>query len=354
VLLKGLRGTPGEAADAGAFVEEAALGRVGGALRTAVRRTLYFPDSSRGWVRPAVAAARRAHRARPFDAVLSSSPPLSAHLAAARLAESEGLPLVLDFRDLWGPAVAGTPERAVRLHRTLLGGAARVVTVSEGYAAWLGEHGSRAAAAVVTNGFEEAPAARAGAAEGAGPRTLLHAGSTYAGRQDFGRLARLVEESSKGGRLRLVLLGHADGPTRAALAPFAARGAVEVRPFGTHAAALEAQASASAILVWAWSGSDPVARGHLPAKLFEALPSGRPVLLLADRGSEAWTVGARLGLRPRDPADEPGVREALADLAAGREPAGCRPDASAAAAHSRTGQARRLAAVLDEAVGARP
>src|SRR3954471_19325013 len=56
-----------------------------GVARSAARSALYFPDAQVGWYAPALITARRALRDRRFDAVFSSSFPVTAHLIARRL-----------------------------------------------------------------------------------------------------------------------------------------------------------------------------------------------------------------------------------------------------------------------------
>ena len=60
-----------------------------------------LPDSYVGWSARAARVARDRIAAGGIDAILSSSPPDSAHLAAAGLAQATGLPWVADFRDPW-------------------------------------------------------------------------------------------------------------------------------------------------------------------------------------------------------------------------------------------------------------
>ena len=60
-----------------------------------------FPDSRIGWVRMATKLGSRLHGERPYDVIISTSPPMSAHLVARNLSERHGIPWVADFRDPW-------------------------------------------------------------------------------------------------------------------------------------------------------------------------------------------------------------------------------------------------------------
>ncbi|MCP4567702.1 MAG: glycosyltransferase family 4 protein [FCB group bacterium] len=60
-----------------------------------------WPDSKIGWKKSALKTARRLIEAQPPDMIISSSPPITAHLVAMELKEQYGLPWVADFRDIW-------------------------------------------------------------------------------------------------------------------------------------------------------------------------------------------------------------------------------------------------------------
>ncbi|MGD8414509.1 MAG: hypothetical protein PVF33_09765, partial [Candidatus Latescibacterota bacterium] len=59
------------------------------------------PDSYAGWRPFAVKAATAAIESGRFDALYSTSPPESSHLAALSVQRRSGLPWVADFRDPW-------------------------------------------------------------------------------------------------------------------------------------------------------------------------------------------------------------------------------------------------------------
>src|SRR6185436_14814985 len=66
-----------------------------------VKGVVAVPDTYRGWVRHATTTARAVFREDPFDTVLTTSPPVSAHLVGRAVAKSCGVPWVADLRDLW-------------------------------------------------------------------------------------------------------------------------------------------------------------------------------------------------------------------------------------------------------------
>jgi glycosyltransferase involved in cell wall biosynthesis len=70
--------------------------------RALVREMAFIPDPQLYWVPYAYRAARRALRGDPISAVLASGPPFSTFLLGRLLAARFRVPLVLDYRDVWG------------------------------------------------------------------------------------------------------------------------------------------------------------------------------------------------------------------------------------------------------------
>lgn len=60
-----------------------------------------FPDSKKGWIRPAIKLGRTLIENYRYDAIISTSPPISAHMIAKKLASEFGLRWIADFRDFW-------------------------------------------------------------------------------------------------------------------------------------------------------------------------------------------------------------------------------------------------------------
>ncbi|MBU3741594.1 MAG: glycosyltransferase family 4 protein [Candidatus Kapabacteria bacterium] len=62
---------------------------------------LFIPDNKRGWASQALRTARELVKETSFDCIWVSGPPFSSMMAAARLSVETGIPLVVDYRDLW-------------------------------------------------------------------------------------------------------------------------------------------------------------------------------------------------------------------------------------------------------------
>jgi glycosyltransferase involved in cell wall biosynthesis len=61
----------------------------------------FYPDNKRGWIRPATAFGRTLLSNRKYDAIISTSPPMSSHCIALTLAREFNIPWLADFRDKW-------------------------------------------------------------------------------------------------------------------------------------------------------------------------------------------------------------------------------------------------------------
>ncbi len=61
----------------------------------------FFPDSKIGWAKPALRLGRTLIENNGYDAIVSSSPPMTSHLIGRQLASEFELPWVADFRDFW-------------------------------------------------------------------------------------------------------------------------------------------------------------------------------------------------------------------------------------------------------------
>lgn len=63
--------------------------------------TFYVPDNKKAWSKQALEMGRQLVNEHNFDVIFVSGPPFSTMSAAARLSVETGIPLVVDYRDLW-------------------------------------------------------------------------------------------------------------------------------------------------------------------------------------------------------------------------------------------------------------
>jgi len=334
--------------------------RSGGALAPlrALADWWLVPDPYVGWSRRArAAAAARAGRG-DVHAILSSSPPDSAHLAAREVARARRLPWVADFRDPWvglrfrEPPSAWHRARHAALEAGVLGGADLVVAASRTHAR---ELAARAAGRPrrlleLPNGFEPAPAS---APELDAAHFTLAFTGTLSLMEDTGTLLEAVErvvraDPAAARDLRVELAGPFDRDWEARARARGLDGIVRFAGARPHEESRALQRAADALLLW-----KPRGAGYgtmVPGKLYEYLDSGRPILALLPQGDEAAEWVARAGGWVGPPGDAALLAAELAARLARWRREGRAPGARVAGLESRTRAA--LAAELARALDA--
>jgi glycosyltransferase involved in cell wall biosynthesis len=256
--------------------------------RSAARKLLYFPDAQVGWYPPAILTARRALRGRRFDAILSSSFPITAHLIARSLHRWMKVPWIAEFRDPWSQMLAeqGRSSRRARQLETALAreSVARVMTSPS----WAASHAEqwRRPVEVIANGHD---------GQVTGERhqpdfTLAYLGSFYPRTQSLSALweaiARL-QAAPTGGRVRVQFIGTLHPDLERELERRGLRPNVEVTGFLTHVDALARLSRSSLVVAAGPHDARGLLRGQVAAKLAEYLATDRPILYIGDPDCDA-------------------------------------------------------------------
>lgn len=254
-----------------------------------VRRYVYFPDAQIGWYPPAVWAALRHAPRQDYDAIFSSSFPITAHLIARTLHRRLGVPWVAEFRDPWSmglPEASRARTRAARLERTIGREASAVVTVSPSWAEMFATEWNRDVN-VIRNGHDDIPPIPAPAE----PRfTLAYLGTYYPQTQDLGALWPAVHAINVAGDARVEQIRFI-GELSPALAHELHRAGldeiVSSTGFLPHDKALEELAQATALIVAGPRDISGMLRGQVAAKLSEYLATGLPIIYVGHPGGDA-------------------------------------------------------------------
>ena len=330
------------------------------------RCLLECPDSHVFWVPAAFFRGARVLLTRRVDVIYSSSPPHSSHVAAFLLARCFGKPHVVDFRDPWivngstrPPGFSQGPLMRVqtRVKRAILANAANVVVVTPGEPDELRAEFPRLAErriAVITNGYDEEDFSTAATDEPDPAHvTITHTGTIYGetGQEFFEAIEQLVEANGHlKDALRINLIGVDDGGDRAPVRRLAAAGILRSRGSQPHAAALAWARRSDVLLLLSRSGTH--GSSHIPAKVFEYLAIGRPILAIAEPGALTEILDrSGLGVTVR-PGDVQEIQRTILSLYA-RWRAGTlrgRADGSYIKRFDRRVLTERFAAVLEEAV----
>jgi glycosyltransferase involved in cell wall biosynthesis len=262
-------------------VQPAMVGPLRSLSRRLARRWLYFPDAQVGWYPGAAAAGRRLAREGTFDAIFSSSFPITAHLVARAVHRRVEIPWIAEFRDPWSVRMSGAPalqqRRAQRLERAIADEASAVVMTSPTWAAAYSERWGRSVTAI-PNGVGRTPPPPPTDHE----LVVCFLGTYYPGRQDltavWRALARIAADPASP-PVCLHVVGEASPAMRAEVRAAGIESLVEVTGFLAHEEALRRVAAASLLLAAGPSRSGGVlGEGWVPAKLFEYLATGLPVL----------------------------------------------------------------------------
>ena len=320
------------------------------------------PDRWVSWAAMAVPKALRIVGKERPQALWSTYPIASAHLAAGWVHRLTGLPWIADFRDPMAqdgyPADPVTWRAFHRIEQTAITRAARSIFTTPGAAREYAKRYPVAAdkISVIENGYDEHSfAGLAGYGEPLNPGmvTILHSGVVYPSERDpthlftaLGSFRRNHPALAQRLRLRFRASSY-DSLLRDLAQRNGVEQSIECLPALPYREALAEMMRAEVLLVLQASNCND----QIPAKIYEYLRSGRPVVGLTDpRGDTAHVLNS-LGSKYTAPLDQAApIHDLLVTLM--RDAAASRlqiPPAVRVAECSRTAQAKRLAQCLEDA-----
>jgi glycosyltransferase involved in cell wall biosynthesis len=325
-----------------------------------------LPDRWASWQLWGVPAGRSICRKRGVRAIWSTYPIATAHRIGATLARRTGLPWVADFRDPMAqegyPADPRRWRAFKRIEETAAARASKLVFVSPSALEMYRERYPGTPAerfALIENGFDESsfddltPSA---SASRSGPPVLLHSGIVYPSERDPAALFEALDRLSRAGRIapgdfviRFRASVHGDLLTGLAR-NHRVEGFVDIAPAIGYREALREMMDADALVVMQGANCNE----QIPAKLYEYLRAGRPILGLADPGGDTGRTLSGLGfpfVTPLESADaiERALPAFLEGLRTGRLPVA---QPAAVNRYSRRALTGRFAALLDGLVSA--
>ena len=302
-----------------------------GALRQFGRAVLSVPDWDQHMILPLVRAGRQV-LTEGVDLIYSTAPPFSGHVAGLLLRELTRTPWVAEFRDPWNhpwsdrlaPRHPATRGLDALLERWVLRRADAVVAVTEAARGLLASRlppDRQVKVLLARNGIPGATVTDSPPLiRGAGPFTILYAGSLYMGRDPvrfLEGLARFIAvRQLRPGDLQVRFIGRCSEFENASVAGLAERlgltGYLHVEDWVPFEEIGKLTRSADVLLLFAQK--QPL---QVPNKVYEYIAAGTPILGFVDREGESARLlhdsgGAELLFDP-DPAEVSAALERLYD-----------------------------------------
>jgi glycosyltransferase involved in cell wall biosynthesis len=271
-------------------------------MRLHVAGWLSTPDKQAFWFPFALSAGRNILRQEGIDLIYTSSPPHSTHLIGYFLKRFSGLPWVADFRDPWTlneyfqekPTTTRMKQLEAYLERLVINGCDHLVANTRSVAeAFRGrfDHLAPLRVSVIPNGYDPEDF------QGLEPHnfekfTITHLGSFYGRRQPIeflkGLRLFLKRHPEAKQRLKVLFVGNIEEKILNRIREHDLLEVVECRPHEPQRQALRLALSSHLLLLIL--GHDPKAAAIIPAKLFEYLFSGKPILALVSEGETAELI----------------------------------------------------------------
>ena len=268
------------------------------------------PDRWMVWQFDAVRQGLKLIRRHRIDAIWSTYPVATAHCIGSALQRRSGLPWIADFRDPMAqdgyPADRKVWQAFSDIEASAMRQASRCCFTTPSSVATYRQRYPAAAERIslLENGFDESAFV---AAEARRPQrrsltdgcvTLLHSGIVYPAERDptalIGALA-LLRQRAPADALRLRIRFRAavhDGLLRALAEQHGVLDMIELCPPVGYVDALSEMLDADALLVMQARNCNE----QIPAKIYEYLRAGRPIVCLSDADGDTWDVLRRAGL----------------------------------------------------------
>ena len=250
-----------------------------------IREFITYPDPRKCWKKSAINSIYELITKEHIDALISTSPPATAHLIANHIKQSSAIPWVADFRDLWTQNHFYEKNRVIRflekrLELKTLSDADAIVTVTPGFADNLKSLHKNKRIYCITNGYDKDDFAEV-APKLTSKFTITYTGTLYGGRRDPSLLFKVLQELINENKLKKDLidirfLGDKEEWILDAIKNYNLNGLVNFYGVLSRKSTLEAQKESQLLLLLLDSNNKE--KNVYPAKVFEYFGAKRPII----------------------------------------------------------------------------
>ncbi len=250
-----------------------------------------FPDPEKNWYKPAVEVGSDLLEKEQFDAILTSSSPVTCHLIGAELKKRHEIPWIADFRDLWtqNPYFNHTFMRRIvekRLELKTIRNADAITTTTEYFERELKQLHNTNKTHVILNGFS--PSDKTKNAQLINKFTIIYTGRLYYGKRDpepvFKALCELINQGDIDSQdVKIEFYGPHENWLFDDVKKYNLENLVQIYGILPREKILEKQREAQLLLLLAWD--NPKEKGIIPGKIFEYMAARRPILFIGNSSS---------------------------------------------------------------------
>ena len=265
-----------------------------GRLSKWLRANMFIPDPKINWVKPVVKTASKLLTAEQFDLVFTNGTPHSVHLSGLAIKNKFSLPWIADFRDPWTkidyfekmPLSKRSLAKHKQLEREVIQRADVCLTVSPSWRQDFEKLGAKKAHCI-TNGYDQT-------IQKVSDKDFLisHVGSLHGDRSLDDLLIAfdllVSKEEDHQAKAKLVLVGNISAETTMLVKSNVPNDRLILTGILSHQEAKQWIARSSVLLLPINQSND--AQGRIPAKLFEYLSSGIPIVVLGSKEGDAAKI----------------------------------------------------------------
>lgn len=257
---------------------------------TLTKELLYYPDAEKGWYKFGFEAGIKLLKEDNYDALISSSYPVTSHLIAKDLKKHYNIHWVADFRDLWTqnhyyPYSFFRKLIETRLEKKTMEMADALTTVSQPLSEDLSKRYSDRYISTITNGFD--PEETNPGISLCNKFTITYTGTLYRGRRDPEPLFKALSELIQDGRIKredvsVNFYGGHETWLNDDIEKYHLGEIVSLHGSVSREIAIKKQWESHILLLLTWD--NPLEKGVYTGKVFDYLAARRPILSLGLSG----------------------------------------------------------------------